>query len=242
MISTPGLLRCAEDQFLHGHLLSGRIVDYVDFEESLAVGSIAQEQLAHAALLIELAGYDVDGRDDLVYERPLADWWPSSVLALELTDWPSTVVRSLLISAAGLVWTRSILADAEPAVLAAARAMLAEQELHLRHWSTWVRLLAGDQRTRAEIHACCADVVPLAGDVFGDAPGMPPESVRQSLHEAFAAELGRVVTLVELSSDLLGGSPRQRVSGADQPRIASIVNTVRMLRVGPDDGVRAVYR
>jgi hypothetical protein len=242
MISTPGLLRCAEDQFLHGHLLSARIVDYVDFEESLAVGSIAQEQLAHAALLIELAGYDVDGRDDLVYERPLADWWPSRLLAAELTGWPSTVVRSLLIGVAGLVWTRSIMDGAGPAVLAAARAMLAEQELHVTHWSRWVRLLAGDPRTRAEIRECCAAVVPLARDVFGDAPGMPTESERQGLHRAFAGELGLVLPLVELSPELLGRAPEPRMSGVDQPRIGAIVNTVRMLRVGPDDGVRAVYR
>jgi hypothetical protein len=242
MSGAAGLLRCAEDQFLHGHLLSGRIVDYVDFEESLAVGSIAQEQLAHAALLIEFAGYDVDGRDDLVYERPLGEWWPSGLLAAELTGWPSTVVRSLLIGVAGLVWTRSIMDGARPLVLAASRAMLAEQELHVTHWSTWVRLLAGDPRTRAEIRDCCAAVVPLARDVVGDAPGMPTESVRQRLHLAFTSGLGRVLPLVELSPDLLGPAPEPRMSGADQPRIGGIVDTVRMLRVGPADGVRAVYR
>lgn len=242
MSAAAGLLRCAEDQFLHGHLLSGRVVDYVDFEESLAVGSIAQEQLAHAALLIELAGLDVEGRDELVYERPLADWWPCALLAVDADDWPTTVVRSLLIGTAGMVWSGSIVDGADSAAAVAARVMRADQELHTAHWNTWMRLLAGARRTRDEIRDRCADLFPRARDMFGAAPGMPGPAGAQALHDAFIAELGDATAAVGLSPDLLGATPEPRRSGTDRAGIGAIVQTVRMLRVGRDDGVRGVYR
>jgi 1,2-phenylacetyl-CoA epoxidase catalytic subunit len=238
----PALRRYAEDQFLHGHLLSSWIVDYIDLEESLAVGSIAQEDLAHAALLIELAGEDAAGRDRFIYERPLARWWPSRLVVAGERDWPATVLRGLLVASAGLLLSRELAGAGPPRVGQAAATMRAEQELHLTHWAAWVRLLGDDPRTREELRTRASGVLPLARDLFGAAPGMPAAPVRHRLHAALAEQLHPLLDRAGLDASLLGAQPTARTAGDAQPGLARTLATVRALRVGPDDGVRAVYR
>lgn len=235
-------LRYAEDQFLHGHLLSSWIVDYIDLEVSLAVGSIAQEELAHAALLLELAGEDADGRDRFIYERPLAEWWPSRLVVASERDWPATVLRGLLIASAGMLLSRELGDDGTPRVREAAATMRAEQELHVTHWTAWVRLLSGDTRTRDEFIKRGTDVLPLAQDLFGAAPGMPAAPVRDRIHESFVAQLHPVLDAAGLDATLLGAQPAARIAGREQPELGKTLGTVRALRGGPDDGVRGVYR
>ena len=60
---TALLRRWADDLFLHGHDLTRWITDYVDIEESMAVGSMSQEELAHGATLLEFAGDDPDHQE-----------------------------------------------------------------------------------------------------------------------------------------------------------------------------------
>ncbi|MFF5988767.1 Phenylacetic acid catabolic protein [Prauserella flavalba] len=235
-------LRYAEDQFLHGHLLSSWIVDYVDLEVSLAVGSIAQEELAHAATLLGLAGQDRTDRDRFVYERPLSEWWPSRLVVADDRDWPSTVLRGLLVASAGMLLSRGLTEHSDEQVRQATSTMLAEQELHRTHWTSWVRLLGGDARTRDDFGKRGADLLPLAGDLFGAAPGMPAGPVRRRLHESWLAELGPLLAAADLDVALLGAAPRPRVAGSEQAQLGRTLGTVRSLRVGPDDGVRAVYR
>jgi 1,2-phenylacetyl-CoA epoxidase catalytic subunit len=236
------LFRYAEDQFLHGHLLSSWIVDYIDLEESLAVGSIAQEDLAHAALLMELAGEDATGRDWFVYERPLAQWWPSRLVAAGERDWPATVLRGLLVASAGLLLSGNLGETGPPRIRQAATTMLAEQELHLTHWATWARLLSGDTRTHDQLVKCGTGVLPLAQDLFGAAPGMPAAPVLARMYESFVARLRPVLDAASLDVSLLGTEPTARIAGSEQPELGRTLGTVRALRVGPDDGVRAVYR
>jgi 1,2-phenylacetyl-CoA epoxidase catalytic subunit len=228
-VSTEGLMRAAEDHFLHGHLLSSWIVDYVDLEESLAVGSLAQEDLAHAALLLELAGCDLAGRDAFIYERPIDEWMPTRLVTHGLHQWPATVVRGLLVASAAIVrcgqWAG---ADSE-ALRAAALVMRAEQELHETHWRRWVTLLGADVRTAAELGRCAAAVLPLATDLFGDG----------SLHRAWLSRMTHVLVQAGVPVDAVS-APRPRVAGG--PELAEILGTVRALRDPASPGVRGLYR
>lgn len=235
-------LRYAEDQFLHGHLLSSWIVDYIDLEESLAVGSIAQEELAHAALLVELAGEDTVGRDRFIYERPLAEWWPSRLVVASERNWPATVLRGLLVASAGVRLSRELSDAGTPPVRGAAETMRAEQELHVTHWTTWVRLLSSGAGTRDELIKRGSDVLPLARDLFGTAPGLPSAQECSRRHEAFVAQVRPVLDAAGLDTSLLGEQPLVRIAGSEQPELDKTLGVVRALRVGPDDGVRGVYR
>jgi 1,2-phenylacetyl-CoA epoxidase catalytic subunit len=234
-----GLLRVAEDRFLHGHLLSRWITDYVDLEESLAVGSIAQEELAHAATLMEFAGLDDEGRDDFIFERPVEDWQPSALVTHRLHDWPATVLRGYLLASVGEIGSVLLSHARRPELQSAGQVIAAEQRLHVTHWERWVTMLGRDDRTGDELRARAAAVLPLATDVFG-APAFD-EANGEAAHAAWVDAVSGTLTEVGIAVDALGSAPTPRGTSAGS-ELADILGDVRSLRVGAGDGVRGLYR
>ncbi|MDN3029382.1 Phenylacetic acid catabolic protein [Streptomyces sp. S.PB5] len=171
----------AEDLFVLGNRLGERIVDYIDLEESLAVGSIGQEALAHAETILTLHGFDARAADAHLFERPQEQWRVSRVIGL-LTDWPSTVAGGLVLAAAV-----SVLAEERAAGEPAFAAIRDEQLVHLEHWRRWARALAAWPETDQEFTQAYADVTHCAGDLFGADPHNP---LTQTLHARLAARIG----------------------------------------------------
>lgn len=238
MSGREGLLRVAEDRFLHGHLLSRWITDYVDLEESLAVGSIAQEEMAHAATLIEFGGLDLKQRDSFIFERPVQQWQPTALVTHRLETWPATVVRGYLLASVGVIGSLLLSGAHRREVRDAGEVMVAEQRLHVTHWQRWLSLLAGDARTRDELRGCADEVLPLARDVFGD-PAFGRADGEQA-HLAWVSSVAEALGAAGISTQALGDSPAAR--GRSVGDVAGILAEVRSLRVGADDGVRALYR
>jgi phenylacetate-CoA oxygenase PaaH subunit len=174
-------LALADDLFVLGNRLGERIVDYIDLEESLAVGSIGQEALAHAETILSLHGFDEAAADAHFFERPQEQWQVSRVIG-RLGDWPSTVVCGLVISAAVSVLAEERAAD-EPAIAA----IRDEQLVHLDHWRRWARALAAWPETREEFTQAYADVTHRAGDLFGAGPH---DARTQALHARLTALVG----------------------------------------------------
>jgi 1,2-phenylacetyl-CoA epoxidase catalytic subunit len=234
-----GLLRVAEDRFLHGHLLSRWITDYVDLEESLAVGSISQEELAHAATLIEFAGLDAEGRDSFIYERAVEAWQPSALVANRLHDWPATVLRGYLLASVGEVGSVLLSHARRPQLKEAGQVIAAEQRLHVTHWERWVTMLGQDERTGDQLRARAVEVLPLATDVFG-APAFD-ESNGEAAHLAWVEAVSGPLSAVGISVDALGRTPTPRAAQGGS-ELADILGEIRSLRVGAGDGVRGLYR
>lgn len=239
MSRLDGLLRVAEDRFLHGHLLGRWITDYVDLEESLAVGSISQEELAHAATLMEFAGLDDEGRDAFIFERPVEDWQPSALLAHRLHDWPAAVLRGYLLASVGEVGSVLLSHARRQELQSAGQVIAAEQRLHVTHWERWVRMLGQDERTADEFRARAAEVLPLARDVFG-APAFD-EASGEAAHAAWVDAVSGPLTAVGIPLDALGRTPAPR-GGLDDSELAGILGDIRSQRVGAGDGVRGLYR
>ncbi|MCW2725515.1 MAG: hypothetical protein JWN35_2436 [Frankiales bacterium] len=243
-LDSSGLLSAAEDHFLHGHLLSGWIVDYIDLEESLAVGSIAQEELAHAATLMSVHGLDEVGRDVFVYQRPAQDWRPTRLLAHRLHDWPSTVVRALLLAHAAAVRSERMSASDDPTIRDAGIVLAAEQQLHVMHWERWVQVLGGDARTADELRQRAAVVLPLGGDVFGSASSSSEPTPDRDGHAAWMSRVETVLREVGVPVRSLGDGPSERSPADEQPELLQVLAEIRMLRVeaGFGDGVRGLDR
>lgn len=239
MSGRDGLLRVAEDRFLHGHLLGRWITDYVDLEESLAVGSIAQEELAHAATLMEFAGLDDGGRDAFIFERPVEAWQPSALVAHRLNDWPATVLRGYLLASVGEVGSGLLSLNRRPELQSAGQVIAAEQRLHVTHWERWVTMLGRDERTGDELRARAAVVLPLAADVFGE-PALC-QAQGQSAHGAWVDAVSGSLSAVGIAVDSLGRTPTPRVA-LEESELSDILGDIRSLRVGADDGVRGLYR
>jgi 1,2-phenylacetyl-CoA epoxidase catalytic subunit len=140
----------ADTLFVHGHQLSRWVVDYVDLEESLTAGSLAQDDLAHAVTLWELAGFDCEARDQLVYARPAAQWTASAV-----ATWPTTTFADVV--ARGLAIARYAVASLERDDSEAATTMAAEQRLHIEHWERWSDILNSDAMLSAAFDAAIAE-------------------------------------------------------------------------------------
>ena len=199
----PGLtdlwLALADDLFVLGNRLGGRIVDYIDLEESLAVGSIGQEALAHAGTILVLCGFDDAAADSRFFDRAQAQWQVSRAVE-RLADWPSTVACGLVVAAAVAVLaehTAGVHAEPDAAWLPAIGAILDEQLVHLDHWRRWARALAAWPETSAEFALAYAEVTACAGDVFGARPqavpadaAFDPSPLAAALHERLAAVVG----------------------------------------------------
>lgn len=239
MSRLDGLLRVAEDRFLHGHLLGRWITDYVDLEESLAVGSISQEELAHAATLMEFAGLDVEGRDAFIFERPVEEWRPSALVAHRLHDWPAAVLRGYLLASVGEVGSVLLSHARRPELQSAGQVIAAEQRLHVTHWARWVTMLGQDARTSDEFRARAAEVLPLARDVFG-VPAFD-EASGQAAHSAWVDAVTGPLSAVGIPVEALGSTPAPR-GGLDGSELADILGDIRSQRVGAGDGVRGLYR
>lgn len=178
----PRIAAWADDLFLHGVHLAGWIVDYVDLEVSLAVGTVAQEQLAHSRELLTAAGLDSAAVDRRLYDRPADEWAPSRLAADPIREWPQAVAVGLLLSHATLAMLTESGAGEEPdrpkEVLAETAEMgarvagiVAEQRLHLLHWQRWTILLAGSPTTRDIFLDTLHWAGALAGDVLGTVLG-----------------------------------------------------------------------
>jgi 1,2-phenylacetyl-CoA epoxidase catalytic subunit len=179
----PLLLAWADDLFLGGHQMGRWIVDYVELEESLAVGSIGQEQLGHARELLAACGLDVTARDARLFDRAAAEWNPSGLVTVRAgDDWAELVASSYVLAAATLALL-DVASGAEPA-LAVIRP---EQALHLEHWRRWLRLLRADAATRPRLDAALERTATGGDDLLAAVPGATLDL--DAVRGAFAARL-----------------------------------------------------
>jgi phenylacetate-CoA oxygenase PaaI subunit len=237
-VSRDPVLSWAQDHFLHGHLLSSWITDYIDLEESLAVGSIAQEELAHASLLLELAGYGETGRDEIVYSWDPARWSPAELVTMSIDDWPATVLRGLLLSTAARARTAWLANASDIALRQAAAVLMAEETLHVVHWRRWVHRMAHDARTAGELQARTDALLSASCDLLDGLPDGDLQSVRRAWWADVVEALdGAGVTVPDAPPAVRGRRPGHELEG-----LSDILASVRALRTTPDDGVVGIYR
>jgi 1,2-phenylacetyl-CoA epoxidase catalytic subunit len=243
-IMADAVLPWADDLFLHCQQLVRWVTDYVDLEESLAIGSVAQEELAHAGVLLELAGCSAEERDRLIYRREATEWRPSDLALWPADDcWPAAVARGFLLTHGSLVMVAALPQWGGDRLTAAAGVIGAEQELHARHWRRWVEILAHDPDTSDEFTALLDGAAMAAGDFFGfpaaGSAGLEP----MVLHRAFLDRVGK--GLVELGVDIptLPAEPVERMAGGRNPDLLlAQLRRVRDVRDAHPDRVYSIYQ
>ena len=137
------LLALADDELVIGH----RHAEWTGWapyvEEDLAFSSIAQDEIAHARLLYEiaepLAGRDPDalamGREPDEYRNAILCERPNR-------DWGYTVARQYLYDTADDVRMRSLESSSFPELAQAVRTIRLEERYHLEHANQWFRRIA----------------------------------------------------------------------------------------------------
>lgn len=232
---TALLHRWADDLFLHGHDLTCWITDYVDIEESMAVGSMAQEELAHGATLLEFAGDDPEERDWRLYRRPVEEWTPSEPVAHPVRDWPVAVARALLVTEATLTVVDHLAEGADPPFASALQVVRAEQELHARHWRRWVKILHGDPSTVDELRRAFAEQAEGSADFFGAIPDSDDDEVLGELHDEWRRRVAKALEESGVTDVDLPETPRPRRGRGPDDDLAEILSGLRAVRTANPD-------
>ncbi|MFJ4184310.1 Phenylacetic acid catabolic protein [Kitasatospora sp. NPDC089509] len=246
----------ADDLFLHSHHLAELTVDYTELEEALAVGSIAQEDLAHARTIMGLLGCDDAAADAHFFDRSLERWQPTALTACPRDDRPWSVARGLLMAAGTSALLLSALGapggaapgSSDAALRSALRAMADEQRLHLKHWAARVRHYRHTSHHRAMAEAMSAATA-AAQDLFGPAlPVRLPDPAAAMLPEVSAAactdrfdRLWQEVVAEPGPAPVLprpapARRPGDRLPAAEQVGLRTALEQLRAVRAGYPDG------
>lgn len=218
----------ADDLFVQCQTLSPWTVNYVDLEESLAVGSISQELLAQGGILFEFAGLLYGERDERIYQRSATEWNLSSLSFFSANHWPDVVASAFLTTYASRVIVESLMQTSD---LAKEQLLLVRQEqiLHLAHWRQWISLLLTNPQTNDEISTAINRSVQNAGDL------LPLGEDYDLLHNRWAEEVKAEIVGLGLSvtADIVRAS---RVSGGSK-----VENLITNLRIARDPDGRSSY-
>lgn len=237
MVPANLILSCwADDLFLFGHQAARWITDYVDLEESMAMGSIAQEALAHAATIWQYLGVSDTNRDWLIYERPVERWnnAPISVWSENRNDFLWTVCRGYLSTSAFSAVLDTLVDGGDPGFAQTRVVMEAEQHLHVAHFERWMALTAKDPTARNGLEAALSTLMPQAIELFGipehvdlassDGPTVDLWDISQAWAEAIRSELGGH------SVDVPVISPTPQIRSNDRVGLTAILESLRSVR------------
>jgi ring-1,2-phenylacetyl-CoA epoxidase subunit PaaA len=140
--------------------------------------SIVQDELAHAHIGYRLLGDLGMDMDELIYERPAAEFKYPYAFDVALDSWTELVCANALYDQAGFV----LLSDVhESSTFGPWKRALAkvdkEETFHLRHGRTWVKKLSKTDEGRASVQAAVDWMFVLTLEWFG----LPDERKTQNI-------------------------------------------------------------
>lgn len=193
------LFALADDELILGHRLSEWTgwVPYI--EEDLALSSIAQDEIAHARMLLDIVSV-IDGRDPdaLALGRAPGDYRNAILCEQPNTDFAFTLARHWLYDHADDVRLRALQRSSFKELCEAVDVMLLEERYHLEHADAWFRRLAdGPVDARHRFGEALANAIGMAEAVFepvDDEPALVSDGVLPSssdqMREEWRARIG----------------------------------------------------
>ena len=166
------LLAMADDEFVIGFSDSEWTGIAPLLEEDVAMSSLAQDELGHAAALYDLLAERIGSdRDALAYDREPDRYCHARLLDHGRGDWAMTIARRYLYETSDAV-RLDALADGSWAPLAALVGKIRREErYHLMHIGTWLdRLANAGGEARERLIAALAALGPDAATVFTPLP------------------------------------------------------------------------
>jgi ring-1,2-phenylacetyl-CoA epoxidase subunit PaaC len=202
------LLALADDELILGHRHSEWTGWAPHIEEDLAFSSIAQDEMAHARLLYQLAaesGLSDRDEDALALGREPREYLNAWLCERPNRDWGYTLARQYLYDTADAIRLESLAGSSWSGLAELVKVMQLEERYHLDHASQWVLKLAGGpaearhklaEGLSAAIGEAMALFEPLPGEDRLLAAGTLPRSSEDMLTEW----LGQVGEALESSS------------------------------------------
>lgn len=229
------LYQFADDELTVGHRASEWLGLVPHIEEDVALSSIAQDEVGHAALyyrlLHELGEQEAD---HLAYGRDASARRNATLVEQPNGDWAQTIARGYAYNVFDALRLQAACQSTYEPLAQAATKILREEKYHLLHFSTWFRRLATTtSEARERLTAACGVVWPAVGSLFspghvGDAlhaSGIWPVSMA-SLQDAWLAEVSAVCTELGLPvPDVAYSGPDGR-RGDHTPDLTAMLDTM----------------
>lgn len=231
-------LAWGDDELLLAHQLGHMLSRYTEFEELIAIGSLSQDDLAHAQLLHALVEPDARERDRLFFERDPGDFRACAIVSRHLENWDLVIARQYLYKAADELRLREAAERAPAPLRAAAVGMAAEEQLHRAHWQHWCEVLAASGQGNARLRGALAELWPHTGDLFSlpDAASdldWPAAELTQEWRASVTGFLGGLG--VQLPDDI--PAPAAERSGVTDPAMLSDLKRSRRVYEREPTGV-----
>jgi ring-1,2-phenylacetyl-CoA epoxidase subunit PaaC len=165
----------ADDEFVIGFSDSEWTGIAPILEEDVAMSSLAQDELGHAAALYGLLG-ELLGEDPnaLAYDRQPEDYRHCRLLDHGRGDWAMTIARRYLYDTADAVRLDALAAGTWKPLAELVGKLIREERYHLMHVGAWLQRLAnhnGEARTRLLL--ALGELQPDAATVFAPLPDEP---------------------------------------------------------------------
>jgi ring-1,2-phenylacetyl-CoA epoxidase subunit PaaC len=216
------LLSIADDKFMLGH----RNADWTGLapilEEDIAFSSLAQDELAHASALYQMAA-DLLGTkaDTLAFGRKPEEYRCAQIV--ELSDgfnWAQALCRNLFCDHFDWLRLQRLALSCYTPVAHLATRLAAEEQIHVEHTDSWMlRLGRGSDEAHRRIQEALHSLAPLAPGLFEPTEGLDLleaasvyPSQEPDLFAQWSGELQEVVRtagldlkLQPLAADFAGG-------------------------------------
>ena len=169
------LLSMADDEFVIGFSDSEWTGIAPLLEEDVAMSSLSQDELGHAAafygLLAEINGTDADA---IAYDRDPAEYRHARLLDHARGDWAMTIARRYLYETADAVRLEALVDGSWSPLADLVGKIRREERYHLMHIGTWLERLAGTPgASRDRLLGALETLGPDAGTVFTPLDGEP---------------------------------------------------------------------
>jgi ring-1,2-phenylacetyl-CoA epoxidase subunit PaaC len=146
------LLALADDDFVLGFADSEWTGIAPHLEEDVAMSSMAQDELGHAAAYYGLLAELTDGNSDVIaYDRPAEAFRHCRLVDHGRGDWARTMARRWLYDTANAVRLEALAASTHRSLAGLVVKVRREETYHLLHDGTWLERLArfeGEPRRR----------------------------------------------------------------------------------------------
>jgi ring-1,2-phenylacetyl-CoA epoxidase subunit PaaC len=169
------LLSVADDKFVLGH----RNADWTGLapilEEDIAFSSLAQDELAHASALYQIAADLLNTKaDKLAYGRDPADYRCAQLVELsDEFDWGIAIARNLFCDHFDFCRLSRLANSAYTPVAQLAARLVGEEKIHVDHVDSWIaRLARGSAEAKARIAAALGRLSDLAPMLFEPFEGL----------------------------------------------------------------------
>ncbi len=241
------LLAAADDKLFLGHRNSEWTGLGPILEEDIAFSALAQDEMAHASALYELAG-TLDGRsaDQLAFGRKGAEYRCAAIVEVpDEFDWATAMARRLFCNHFDVLRLERFSHSAYKPLSHLARRLAAEQQAHVQHVDDWmVRLGTGTPESHRRIQQAIAALARIAPQLFEPvesqdqlvAAGLYPGR-DQEMYGQWCREIEHVLGRAHLSAHLDAFNPEDRGGrrGVHTVHLAAMLDEMcEVYRLEPD--------